>query len=132
MVLVLEFYKKSQENKANVNVSIIAPRAFAMVAVLAVIILGMGCLSGPSGASDGLNSATVRGAIIGVESLSLLELDVLEIRDEAGRAWTFMGQGKIFPLFTPSHLTEHQVLGLSVQVSYHREGDALIIDDISD
>ena len=67
-----------------------------------------------------------------MESVSLTELAALEIRDEAGKRWTFEARGKRFALFTPSHLNEHQVLGLPVVVHYHNEADALVIDDITD
>ena len=128
-MLVLEFYKKSRGIYAETSARSIATRAFVTAAALTVAFLGMACLSGPS---EELNSATVQGVILRVESLSLTELALLEIRDEAGKIWTFEARGKRFALFTPSHLNEHKVLGLKVRVSYHREGDALVIDDVSE
>ncbi|MCH8825654.1 MAG: hypothetical protein IIB16_01760 [Chloroflexi bacterium] len=109
-----------------------AARAFVAATVAAVFILGIACDSGTSGASEEPGPDIVRGAILRVESLSLTELGVLEIRDDAGKVWTFEARGKRFALFTPSHLNEHQVLGLKVAVHYHREADSLIIDDITD
>lgn len=109
-----------------------AARAFVAATVAAVVILGVACDAGTSGASEEPGQDIVRGAILRVESLSLTELGVLEIRDDEGKVWRFEARGKRFALFTPSHLNEHQVLGLKVAVHYHREADSLIIDDITD
>lgn len=103
-----------------------------MAAVIVVTIFASACQGDSSDSGDGLGSGSVRGAILRVESLSLTNLGALEIRDESGKTWTFDAQGKRFALFTPSHLNEHQVLGLHVLVSYHRDGDVLVIDDIRD
>ena len=67
-----------------------------------------------------------------VDAESLIALDALELQDEDGVVWRFEGRGKVVPGFTPSHLSEHKLLGLTVEVSFYREGEALVLDDISD
>lgn len=97
-----------------------------------VLILGIACESSTPQSSQGEESLVVTGLIMRVESLSLTELTVLDLQDEAGKIWTFEAQGKRFPQFMPSHLREHQVLGLKVQVQYHEDAAILVIDSISD
>lgn len=132
LVLVLEFYKKSLKMGSPFIGRSFAARASVMAVALMVGILGFACGAALSGTSENSDSPTVQGTILRVESLSITELDVLEIRDADGQTWSFEARGKRFALFTPSHLNEHQVLGLQVEVRYHREGESLIIDDITD
>lgn len=74
----------------------------------------------------------VRGQVLHVEARSLIELEALEIQDESGAIWRFEGRGKVIPGFAPSHLNEHKILGLSVEVAFYREGDALVLHDVTD
>lgn len=75
---------------------------------------------------------SVRGLIRRIEARSLLALESVELTDEAGTTWHFEADGKIFASFTPSHLSEHMLQGLRVTVVFHREGDRLVVDDITD
>ena len=74
----------------------------------------------------------VRGIVLEVDAESLISLDALEVQDESGAVWHFVGRGKVVPGFTPSHLSEHKLLGLAVEVSFYREGEVLVLEDISD
>ena len=103
-----------------------------MVAAIVAAALSTACQTDDFRPLNRTDSTSLTGHIVRVESLSLTELAVLEIQDEAGKIWTFEAQGRGFAQFTPSHLREHQVLGLKVQVRYHKEADALVIDGISD
>lgn len=75
---------------------------------------------------------SVRGLVLEVKAESLLAFESLTVRDEEGREWTFEAKGKRFAGFTPAHLRDHMLSGLSVEVAFHREGEALVVDDISD
>ena len=72
----------------------------------------------------------VRGHIIEVIPRNITEVETLRIRDDSGREMTFTSEG--FVGFTPSHLKEHQLFGLSVLVLYVERGDRLVAVDITD
>ncbi len=75
---------------------------------------------------------SVGGLIQDVQAESLLELRSLTLRNDDGEMLRFEAKGKKLAEFPPSHLREHMVLGLRVTVVFHREGDALILDDVID
>lgn len=75
---------------------------------------------------------SIRGQVLQVDARSLIELEALELLDERGEIWRFEGRGIAIPGFTPSHLNEHKLLGQPVEVFYHREGDALVLRNITD
>jgi hypothetical protein len=72
----------------------------------------------------------VRGHIIEVIPRNITEVETLRIRDDSGREMSFTSEG--FVGFTPSHLKEHQLFGLSVLVLYVERGDRLVAVDITD
>lgn len=78
------------------------------------------------------NLESVRGQVLQVEARSLVELETLDVEDADGVVWHFEARGKVLPGFTPSHLNEHKVLGQSVEVSFYRDGEALVLHAISD
>ncbi|MCI0440263.1 MAG: hypothetical protein L0177_14205 [Chloroflexi bacterium] len=67
-----------------------------------------------------------------VEVRSLLEIETLTLEVEGGELLTFESRGRRYVGFTPSHLREHMLQGLPLQVSYHRDGAALVIDSLAD
>jgi len=75
---------------------------------------------------------SVGGLIQDVQAESPLELRSLTLRNDDGEMLRFEAKGKKLAEFPPSHLREHMVLGLRVTVVFHREGDALILDDVID
>ena len=75
---------------------------------------------------------SVRGQIVEVVPLGLLDLDTLTIEDSDGARWHFEARGARFFNFSPSHLTEHMVQGLPVTVTFMRDGDALVVSGIGD
>ncbi len=110
------------------------PRWFVvLMAALALLVAACGEASGgPPHSPESQQGGTVRGSIVDVSAQSLLELDSLTIEDASRTRWTLEARGKAFDGFTPSHLREHMLLGLPVTVKYHREGEALVIDEITD
>ena len=99
--------------------------ALTAVAVLLACASVVGCGGEP-------DVRTVRGYVVGVESKTLLELDFVQVRTEAGETIEISARGKHFPGFPPSHLREHMMQGLPVTVSYHRENGELVLDDVRD
>lgn len=101
---------------------------------LAVVLALFSCGNDGDGASvgDAMPLETVRGLVLQVESESLISLAALEVQDSDGRLWRFEGRGKVVPGFTPSHLNEHKLLGQEVGVTFYREGEALVLHDITD
>lgn len=76
-----------------------AGRALVSALLFSVVACGGGAPTGPI--------ETVRGAVVDLEARSLLELDWIDVVDDAGGRWHFsVGQYKGF---TPSHLREHMV-----------------------
>lgn len=115
------------------------PRAYAFAPANSLIALALllicaltACSTDASDAAAQPSRQAVRGQVLHVEARSLIELEALEIQDENGAIWRFEGRGKAIPGFAPSHLNEHKLLGLSVEVAFYREGDALVLHDVTD
>lgn len=115
------------------------PRAAALapadsLIALALLLIGAlaACSADASDAAAQPSLQAVRGQVLHVEARSLIELETLEIQDESGAIWRFDGRGKVIPGFAPSHLNEHKILGLSVEVTFYREGNALVLHAITD
>ena len=110
-------------------------RWFALAAVvLTASIALLSCENGNNEATadKGLQFEEVRGMVLEVEPESLISLVALEVVDTEGKVWRFEGRGKVVPGFTPSHLNEHKLLGQEVLVTYYRDGEVLVIHDITD
>ncbi|MCY4577929.1 MAG: hypothetical protein OXD31_02675 [Chloroflexi bacterium] len=110
-------------------------RWFALAAVvLTASIALLSCENGNNEATadKGLQFEEVRGMVLEVEPESLISLVALEVVDTEGKVWRFEGRGKVVPDFTPSHLNEHKLLGQEVLVIYYRDGEELVIHDITD
>jgi hypothetical protein len=99
----------------------------------AVLVLALALLSGCGGGTEATpeGGGLVHGLVVAVEGRTIIELESLSIRDEAGKIWTFTA-GEGFVGFTPSHLREHQLLGHPVVVTYATDGDTLVAVEIAD
>ena len=75
-------------------------------------------------------AAQVRGQVVEVVPRSFSELELLRIRDDEGRLYTFQTEGYVG--FTPSHIREHQFLGQTLLVTYERRGDVLVAIRLED
>lgn len=102
----------------------------ALCALLAVAALA--CDARGDADTDTPTTQSIRGQVLQVDARSLIELEALELLDERGEIWRFEGRGIAIPGFSPSHLNEHKLLGQPVEVFYHREGDELILRNITD
>ena len=110
-------------------------RWFALAAVvLAASFALVSCESSSDEATaeNGLQFEKIRGMVLEVEPESLISLAALEVVDSESKVWRFEGRGKVVPGFTPSHLNEHKLLGQEVLVIYYREGEELVLHDITD
>ena len=74
---------------------------------------------------------SVRGQIVDVRSRGVLDLESVDLVDEAGARWTFEGSG-VLGHFTPSHLRQHMVSGEMVEVAFLREEGRLIVVGLRD
>lgn len=102
--------------------------AWAVLALAAALALAW---AGCSGQGQDESWEQVRGQVVEVVGRSITEIESLRIRDVAGRIWDFSGAPG-FIGFTPSHVKGHQLQGLSVLVSYVKEGDALVAVHLAD
>ena len=102
------------------------------IAIMVSITSVLACSGGSGTESIADVAERVGGLIQDVQAKSLLELQSLTLRDDNGETLRFEANGKILTGFPPSHLREHMVLGLRVTVVFHREGNALILDDVID
>ena len=99
--------------------------------VLGALVLGlMACAGGREPVSEAPAAETVSGFVTAVEAKSIAELASVDVEDAQGVMWHFVARG--FKGFTPSHLKEHMVQGLSVSVTYHKENGTLVIEEITD
>ena len=118
------------------NIRMLTIKSGCMMLALAVALLLAGCGDEAAGAdageAAGAEAEAVRGLVVHVEAHSLISLSALEVQDDDGVVWRFDGRDKVFPEFTPSHLNEHKILGLPVEVFFSREGDALVVQAIAD
>ena len=104
----------------------------AVLTALALALTLAACDSGKDGDAGGPETMSVHGQIQEVEARSLLEIGSLTVRDGNGRDWVIDGGGTATSGFSPSHVREHMVLGQPVTVFFHRDGDVLVLDDITD
>ena len=93
-----------------------------MATLVTMLVLAAGC--GTDGALQ------VRGQVVEVVPRNFSELELLKIRDEEGRLYTFETEG--FVGFTPSHVREHQFLGQTLLVTYEKRGDVLVAISLED
>lgn len=126
-VKVLELYKQDDHSYP------ILGRPFLLLTmVIACLLFACTLNEQPNPVPDNVVIETVHGFIQNVESKSLLELEAVEVVDEDGILWRAEARGILIPDFTPSHLNEHKVLGLKVTLTFYREGDVLVLTDITD
>ena len=103
-------------------------------AIIMALLLTFGLAAGCGGSSTVVNldqGGQVRGTVVEVVARNILELELLRIRDDAGKLWSF-STGEGFIGFTPSHLREHQLAGEPVIVRYTVQGETLLAVEVAD
>jgi hypothetical protein len=73
------------------------------------------------------------GIVYSVDSPALGRVDSFELLAPDGRILTFDTTGLRFrPEFPAAHLSEHQILGDRIEVTYRTDGDRLIVTQLDD
>ena len=94
-----------------------------------LLLLSTACGGGETG--DNVTGAKqVRGQIVEVVARNIAEIELLTIRDDTGREYTFTTEEAVE--FTPSHLKEHQLLGQSVLIKYVDQGGRFVAVEMGD
>lgn len=100
----------------------------ALLGMAAILVVACGGRSTTVQAEPG---GQVRGMVLELVDRSITEVETLRVQDEAGKIWAFVGvEGFIGT--SPSHVREHQLMGLSVLVTYVRKGDKLVATTVGD
>ena len=100
--------------------------------MVALSLIACGGDSGSDTSAQAGHEETVRGLILEVNAMSLLELESLRLEDEDGTIWLFEGGGRTLPGLTPSHIREHMLAGQRISVTFERDGAVLSIVDVAD
>jgi len=79
-----------------------------LVAGMAVLLFAAAC--------GGDSEKTVTGLIVEAVERDLVEIELLRVRDDGGKVWTFSTKGPV--AVNAAHLRHHQVLGEKVVVTY--------------
>ena len=98
--------------------------------MMAVFILTMATTLAFANGCDADGKLQIRGQVVEVVPRNFSELELLRIRGDDGRLYTFETEG--FVGFTPSHVREHQFLGQTLLVTYERRGDILVATKLED
>lgn len=93
---------------------------------IVAIVLVFGSYCGGNGGGPGASEAVFEGLITSVEVRTLLDLESIEVTDDAGTSLVFHADGRRFLEFTPSHVREHMLQGLGVIVTYRRSDDGTL------
>ena len=80
----------------------------ALAAGMAVLLIAAAC--------GGDSEKTVTGLIVEAVERDLVEIELLRVRDDGGKVWTFSTKGPV--AVNAAHLRHHQVLGEKVVVTY--------------
>ena len=99
-------------------------------AMMAVFILTMATTPAFTAGCDADGELQVRGRVVEVVPRNFSELELLRIRGDDGRLYTFKTEG--FVGFTPSHVREHQFLGQTLLVTYEKLGGILVATRLED
>ena len=94
--------------------------------LLAAVALMFGAYCGGAGGETDTPEGVFEGLITGVEARTLLELESIEVTDDAGKSLEFQAGGRRFTKFTPSHAREHMLQGLGVTVTYRGSADGVL------
>ena len=102
-----------------------------MLILMVMIPLALGCGGGGT-ESPSADERTVRGRLTDVKAAALLEVESITVETETGESFLLEADNRIFSGFTPSHLREHMLQGNLVTVTFHQEGERLVLNDVLD
>ena len=95
------------------------------LSIIAVALV-FGSYCGGDSSETGVSDGVFQGLITSVEVRTLLDLESIEVTDDAGTSLVFHAGGQRFVEFTPSHVREHMLQGLGVIVTYRRSDDGTL------
>ncbi len=100
---------------------------------LIAIALAFGAYCGGDGGETQTSEGVFEGLITHMEARTLLDLESIEVTDDAGETLVFHAGERRLAEFTPSHVREHMIQGLGVTVTYRKsKDDVLYIAEIKD
>ena len=102
-----------------------------LLILTALAALTLGCGGGDEALSSG-EERTIRGHLTDVKAASLLEIESITVQTETGESYVLEAGNRIFSGFTPSHLREHMLQGTLVTVTFHQEGERMVLNDVRD
>ena len=94
----------------------------ALTAGMVVLLIAAAC--------GGDSEKTVTGLIVEAVERDLVEIELLRVRDDDGKVWTFSTEGPVG--INAAHLRQHQVLGEKVVVTYSAYRGDLIATGVRD
>jgi hypothetical protein len=94
----------------------------ALTAGMVVLLIAAAC--------GGDSEKTVTGLIVEAVERDLVEIELLRVRDDDGKVWTFSTEGPVG--INAAHLRQHQVLGEKVVVTYSSYRGDLIATGVRD
>ena len=94
----------------------------ALTAGMAVLLIAATC--------GGDSEKTVTGLIVEAVERDLVEVELLRVRDDDGKVWTFSTEGPVG--INAAHLRQHQILGEKVVVTYSVYRGDLIATGVRD
>ena len=98
------------------------PGAKKLTLAAAVLFIAVACGGG--------GEKVVTGLVVEAVERNLAEIELLRVRDGAGRVWEFSTDGSVG--ISAAHLRQHQVLGEKVTVTYKEKDGRLIAVDVRD
>ena len=90
------------------------------------IALAFGTHCGGEGGAPDASERVFEGLVTGMEARTLLDLESIEVTDDAGTSLAFRAGGLRFAEFTPGHVREHMIQGLGVIVAYRESEDGTL------
>ena len=108
-----------------------------IVLIMTLLLASVGCGSNTEvettitpGPQLSAEPSAVMGHVVSVEAASIVAIKAFGVEDSEGVVWSFIAEGPLE--FTPSHLREHQLLGLPVVVTYLETTDGLLAVSLVD
>jgi hypothetical protein len=95
--------------------------------------LGLALLAGALGLGCQPTLEQQVGIVYSVDSPALGRVDSFELLTRDGRVLRFeTAELRFRPEFPASHLSEHQILGDPIEVTYRRDADRLVVTQLDD
>lgn len=105
----------------------------AALGILAAVVLALAAAACSSGDSEPEGTTSETGLVVSVDTPSLGQVDGFELLTDDGQTLAFDTTDLEFDAAFPvSHLSEHQLLSDPVRVTYHPDGERLVVTRLED